>query len=1184
MILYHALVTFLNILLISLSTLLLFSVRLKLFLTKKIKLFSIKSIYCFGITFWCLYFCGHLTLILYLYQCFSLILILRSGDVHQNPGPEKFLAMMHWNCNSLLAHQGIRIPLIESYNLLNKYDIIAITETALHDSVSDESINIEGYIPIRKNLLPGVTHGGVLLYHKDSLAVQERSDLVTHDNMIVCQISIGNKKVFVSVTYRKHHQNPIQLHTFMENYKDMCTKVLDERPFCVFHLGDMNSHSSNWWAGDTDDEAGSLLVDIYDDTGLVQLVKEPTHIIGNHSSCIDLVATDQPNLINECSIHPSLHSTCHHQINHIVLNIVNPLPPPYFRKVWHYDRAEADSVKMAIKIFPWDFELNKLENDPNAQVELLTNVLTNVVSNFIPNDTKRVKSRDPPWITKNITHYYRSYKKKYKKFVKNGCPVDSRVEMDNLRQNYTKLVDDAQQNFLIGQGIKLSNPGTDIRTYWSILKTFLNKIKLPSIPPILQGNVFITDFQEKANLFNDYFSQQCTVLDTGSILPPFVALTENFLDSVTFSESDITDIVKALNQDKAHGWDDISIRMIKMGGDSLSKPLAIIFKNCIAKGIFPHSWKKANVIPVFKKAKKHLVKNYRPISLLPIFAKIFERIIFKDLYSYLFSNRLITEKQSGFIKGDSTINQLLSITHMIHQSFDCEPPKEVRSLYLDISKAFDKVWHKGLLFKLEQNGIRGSLLRLIQDFLSNRFQRTVINGKSSSWSPIEAGVPQGSVLGPLLFLVYINDLIDGMKSDARIFADDTSLFVIVDDPVTAHEILSHDLILVEQWANRWRMSFNPDVTKPPIEIIFSTKHNPPLHPPLMFNGVMVKRVNDHQHLGLILDSKLSFKSHINEACSKAKKGVGVIKFMSKYAPRKSLEQIYKSYVRSQIEYGDVIFHEPPNNPFSFDISDKMLQLEKIQYSAALAVSGAWKGTSKSKLYAELGWESLSQRRWYRRMCLFYKILNNGTPSYLRNVLSFPSPPRLSRYGRALTSSRVSPPVCDIYTRNNKFKKSFFPDCIHSWNYTLINDQRASKTLNIFKKKIMGLFKPKKNELYGLLDKKGIRRLTQFRVDLNPLRYYKFMHNFLDTNDPMCQSNDGIETCEHFFIDCALHALPRATLFNNISLAIGIDLSTFSTTNIVKLLLYGDKRFSSDTNKRILQDTIVFINASGIYTE
>ena len=181
-ILNRAFIAFLNILLISLATFVWFSVHSKLFLTKKMKYFFIKSIYLFTLILWCLYFCGHLTLILYLYQCFCLTLILRSGDVHQNPGPENFLTMMHWNCNSLLAHQGIRIPLIESYNLINKYDIIAITETALHDSISDESINIEGYIPIRKNLLPDVTHGGVLLYYKDSLAVKERSDLVTHDN------------------------------------------------------------------------------------------------------------------------------------------------------------------------------------------------------------------------------------------------------------------------------------------------------------------------------------------------------------------------------------------------------------------------------------------------------------------------------------------------------------------------------------------------------------------------------------------------------------------------------------------------------------------------------------------------------------------------------------------------------------------------------------------------------------------------------------------------------------------------------------------------------------------------------------------------------------------------------------------------------------------------------------------
>ena len=249
------------------------------------------------------------------------------------------------------------------------------------------------------------------------------------------------------------------------------------------------------------------------------------------------------------------------------------------------------------------------------------------------------------------------------------------------------------------------------------------------------------------------------------------------------------------------------------------------------KGIFPDQWKRANVIPLQKKDKKNVVKNYRPISLLPIFSKIFEKLIFTSLYNYLIGNNLISKKQSGFIKGDSTINQLLSITHTIQSAFDCDPPKEVRSIYLDISKAFDKVWHTGLIFKLKQNGIKGKMLQILSHFLSNRYQRTSLNGKTSSWSSIASGVPQGSVLGPLLFLVYINDITDGLKSDVRIFADDTSLFVVVDDPITSYEILNHDLKLIEKWAYQWKMSFNPDKNKPPIEILFSTKNVKPNHPP-----------------------------------------------------------------------------------------------------------------------------------------------------------------------------------------------------------------------------------------------------------------------------------------------------------------------------------------------------------------
>ena len=190
-------------------------------------------------------------------------------------------------------------------------------------------------------------------------------------------------------------------------------------------------------------------------------------------------------------------------------------------------------------------------------------------------------------------------------------------------------------------------------------------------------------------------------------------------------------------------------------------------------------WKIANVTPIFKKGDKQLIKNYRPISLLPICGKILEKIIFNNPYAYLHGNNLITKNQSDFRLGDSTTNQLLYLLDEIHQAFDSTKSLEVRAVLLDISKAFDKVWHDGLIFKLEQNGISGNLLRLLLNYLDDRKQRVVINGSYSDYSNIESGVPQGSVLGPLLFLVYINYLERNIKSNIKFFADDTMLFSTV---------------------------------------------------------------------------------------------------------------------------------------------------------------------------------------------------------------------------------------------------------------------------------------------------------------------------------------------------------------------------------------------------------------------
>ena len=209
---------------------------------------------------------------------------------------------------------------------------------------------------------------------------------------------------------------------------------------------------------------------------------------------------------------------------------------------------------------------------------------------------------------------------------------------------------------------------------------------------------------------------------------------------------------------------------------------------------------------------------------------------------------------------------------------------EIRALFLDISKAFDKVWHDGLIFKLEQNGIYGNLLRLLQNYLDDRKQRVVINGSYSDYSNIESDVPQGSVLGPLVFLVDTNDLERNIKSNIKFFADDTMLFSTVKNPGISANELNRDLDAIRMWAHQWKLEFNPDPTKKATEVLFSCKKSSPNHPQIMFNGTIVAKMNDRKHLGLSPDSSLSFKNH-NEKIIKAKKNLGLIKHLSMFLPR-----------------------------------------------------------------------------------------------------------------------------------------------------------------------------------------------------------------------------------------------------------------------------------------------------------
>ena len=334
--------------------------------------------------------------------------------------------------------------------------------------------------------------------------------------------------------------------------------------------------------------------------------------------------------------------------------------------------------------------------------------------------------------------------------------------------------------------------------------------------------------------------------------------------------------------------------------------------------------------------------------------------------------------------------------------------------------------------------------------------------------------------------------------------------------------MNHDLGLISNWAHQWKMSFNPDPTKQAEEILFSVKNSRTDHPPLYFNGIEVKRVSEHKHLGLILDSKLTFVKHINEKISIARKWIGVIKHLSTYIPLKSRDQIYKMHVRPHLDYCDIIFHKPVithENDSSLTLNYQMNALEKTQYQAALAVSGAWKGTNRNKIYEELGWETLDLRRFFRRQTMFYKIIKNLTPDYLRH----PIPPLRGHYGFR------SPDVLHLIPWNkDRYKHSFYPDSVISWN-NLGPELRDAKSLSIFKKKFLEIIRPAKKEIFNIHNP-DIRWIFQLRVGLSHLNAHKKQHNFADTPIDTCLCAQNGETTQHFLLECPHFHTHRQELF------------------------------------------------------
>ena len=816
-----------------------------------------------------------------------------------------------------------------------------------------------------------------------------------------------------------------------------------------------------------------------------------------------------------------------------VLNFNKQKTHVFKRNIWLFDQGDYQSLSNELRNTNW--EIFK-DADINKYAKNVTAHLMNISSKHIPNKTINVRPSDPSWLNTNIKRLIRKRKRYYNKYKKTKTSSDCEV-YKRIRNLVNNEIRNSKQNVNERLADKLKSGSLSPKDWWKTLKHVIKPSEKSNIPPLnVQGNIY-SDNKDKAEALNDFFSSQNTIDETNAKLPDnhFSSSQTETLHSIHLSPFEVEICLKSLQTGKSVGPDAINNRLLKELSSALSDPLCDLFNYSLSTGKFPENWKQANITPIHKKDDPSDPSNYRPISLLSTVGKVLEKLVHKYVFNFIRDKGAITTLQSGFVPGDSTVNQLIDIYNTFCKALD--EGKEVRAVFCDISKAFDRVWHKGLLYKLNRVGIRGSLLSWFNDYLINRFQRVVLPGASSSWIPIRAGVPQGSILGPLLFLVYINDIVEEIHCKIRLFADDTSLYIIVNDPVEAAQLLNSDLEKINQWAKKWLVSFNPAKSE---SLLLSRKRNKPYHPPVVMNNQPITEVDTHKHLGLTFSSDCTWHEHLAQVKSKAWNRINIMRKLKFLLDRKSLQTIYFSFIRPLLEYADVVW----DNCTQYEAN----KLEKIQIEAARIVTGATRLVSLNLLYSETGWDTLACRRNKHKITMFYKMYYDLSPAYLSSLL----PPTTG--ANASYNLRNPNNLQTIHSHSQLYFNSFLPSAVRTWN-TLPEDTRKSSSIASLKRHLnTNVTLPPRHFYEG-------KRLGQIlhcrlRTNCSALNQHLFSKSIVQCSLCACGL---VEDTGHFLLYCPLYLNHRDDMLRSINHLCQPSLN---------ILLYGDPNLNDNDNKQI----------------
>ena len=576
------------------------------------------------------------------------------------------------------------------------------------------------------------------------------------------------------------------------------------------------------------------------------------------------------------------------------------------------------------------------------------------------------------------------------------------------------------------------NAKTNNKAFWKYINS---KTKSTSGIASLHANhldvnsILVDNNKEKANILNTYFASVYTEEPNGEI-PTIPTRSLVNQEGVIITENAVKKLLSELDVNKSPGPDGIHPRFINELTEQLCLPLSIIFKESMKTSIIPKQWKLARVSAIHKKGSKKMASNYRPVSITSIVCRTMEKILRDNMASFLVENNLLSNYQFGFIKGRSTTLQLLNVLNDWTQTI--ESKNFTDCIYMDYQKAFDKVPHNRLISKLKAYKFNAELLDWVQSYLKDRSQFVEVNGKQSMWLPVTSGIPQGSVLGPLLFLLYINDLPDNIDSSVYMYADDTKLYREIREP-RDHEILQEDLNKLSVWSDLWLLKFHPEKCFS-LTIGKQDEDQFAYHMMIDKTKTFMTKVEDIKDIGVTIDCHLKFEKHINGKIVTANKLVGIIRRSFMFLNEEIFVPLYKSLVRSHFDYGMSVW--TPH------LVKYIKAIESVQRRATKMIPTI-KDLSYSERLKKLKLPTLAYRRARGDMIEVYKIVTDiYDPKTTNNLFKIRGKQNMLLRGHQFTMEHER-----LYTSN---RSNFFVNrIVNNWN-SLPREVVGAGSLNAFK--------------------------------------------------------------------------------------------------------------------------------------